>query len=244
MTQVKYSARCALLLIFFTLAPYSYAGIDKSKPIPSPEIVQARVWQNMVFQDFLMSGFIKIKDKFHPILLRTKERTMIYEFQKIPLHIKVTFTPQGSHIMTRAKTGDPWHLLSFEERKKIILDSDIAYEDLGLDFIRWHNVKPLGADSILTLPAWAYESRPSIPSRYAKAHYWISSDHLALLRVDAFNAKDQVVKKVEILGVMEVNGYFMPKELRIATMIPGRNLSRSRTLIQVRKAQAGSGISD
>ncbi|NJK92080.1 MAG: outer membrane lipoprotein-sorting protein [Blastochloris sp.] len=176
--------------------------------------------------------------------MRTRDREIRFEFQKQALQIRVQMTESGSLIDQRAQSTDPWTPVTGKARLQRILDSDAFYEDLGMDFLRWSDVRPLGLDSIKTLKAWAYEARPPVLSNYAKTQYWISSEYLAVLRVDAFNQKNQVVKRVEVNGVMRVgktNAYTI-KEMLIATMIPGRDLSSSRTYIEIRKAEPGSGL--
>ncbi|MEM9446001.1 MAG: outer membrane lipoprotein-sorting protein [Verrucomicrobiota bacterium] len=250
----------SLNISILTLIPYlamnvnqtTAASIDSSKPVPSPEIVQAKVWNVMQFQDFKMEGVLKVlnKDKVgksksvrHPVILRVKDRTMVYEFQENPLHIRVDFTSTGSNVMTRKKKEDPWKILLGTERTKQILNTDASFEDLGIDFIRWENARGLGYTKHLNLfDSWAYEASPSIPSQYAKAQYWISSEFFAVLRVFAFNSKGQMIKKVEVQDVMQVGDAFLPKEIKIASVIPGRNLSRSMTLIQIKDATTGSGL--
>lgn len=241
MKQVAY-----ILVAIALLSSNAQAGWDPEEKIPDAHVVQAALWKNMRFEDFLLEGIMRTDENLHPILLRTKNREMVFEFLKKPLQIRVELTPEGSIIHRRKKMGEPWKKLTHKEKLAKILDSDIAYEDLGVDFLRWKDVQPLGGDSIKTLDAWAYEARPNKASRYSKARYWISSDYLAVLRVDALNSKDQVVKRVEINGVQEVEGTeaYAIKELMFSSLIPGRDISKTRTYIEIRKAKQGSGLPD
>lgn len=238
------------ICIFIFFVALSAGGIfaepDKDEKIPDARAVQAAVWKQMEMQDFKLEGIMRTAEKLHPIILRTKNREMVYEFKDRPLQVRVELTSQGSVVQRRKKIGEPWKELGKKERLESILDSDIAYEDLGVDFLRWKNVKSLGKDSIKTLDAWAYEARPSGLSRYAKVQYWISSEYLAMLRVDAFNSKGQVIKRVEVNGVQQVPNteYYVIKELMIGTIIPGRDLSKTRTYIEINSAKPGSGLPD
>jgi len=215
---------------------------DPTKPIPLPEVLQERMWQVGRLGDFQLHGFMRTAKHLHPITMRTRDRQIVFEFQEQPLQIRVVMT-QGGSIVSRRKSGaEEWQLVSGTQRLDKILDSDVAYEDLGLDFLRWSTVKPIGLDSILTLTSWAYESVPPVKSTYARTRYWISADYLAVLRVDAFNSQGQVIKRVEINGVMKVGDVYTIKEMMISDMIPGRDLSQSRTYIEIRDAKPGSGL--
>ncbi|MEM1159147.1 MAG: outer membrane lipoprotein-sorting protein [Verrucomicrobiota bacterium] len=222
------------------------AGPDASKEIPDPQLMQRVVWENMRLRDFTLRGNLRVDDGetrvLHPILLKTKGRKMVYEFLEQPLQIRVQLTPSGSIIDRRGASDEKWEMVSGKERLKAILNTDVAYEDLGVDFLRWGKVKPLGMDSIKTLKAWAYEAEPPALSNYAKARYWISADYLSILRVDAYNAAGKVIKRVGVNGVMRVGDSYVIKEMMISSMIPGRDLSSSRSYIQIKDAEPGSGL--
>jgi hypothetical protein len=215
---------------------------DAKKAVPIPEVMQQMVWENSSLSDFRLEGIVRTSKNLHPIVLKTRGREMVYEFLKQPLHIRVVMTESGSVIQRRTSAKAAWSSVSGAARLENILDSDVAYEDLGLDFLRWRQIRALGTDGIKTLPAWAYEAVPAVRSNYAKARYWISSEFLAVLRVDAFNAQGQVIKRVEVNGVMKVGQVYTIKEMQISSVIPGRDLSSSRTYIEIRKAQPGSGL--
>jgi hypothetical protein len=222
-------------LAFLTLLLPAFAAPNPEGKVPPIEFVQARVWQNMNLAHYVLEGVIRTEKNIHPIIMRTQGREMIYEFQDAPLQIRVMIGSETSIIETRASATEAWQPVPVEKKGKTILDTDICYEDLGLEFMRWPNVKPLGTDSIKTLPAWAFEAVPTSGSHYAKAQYWISSEYAAFLRVDAFNANNEVIKRVEINGVQKIGAAYVLKEMQISNMIPGRELSKSRTYIEIRK---------
>jgi len=231
------------LFLVSIFAGSSFAGdFNTSKPIPTPEMMQALLWRNSELNDFKLEGLLRTAKNKYLIVLRTKGRVMQYEFLEIPLQIRVQMTPAGSIIERREKSSQPWKVLTPQEKLERVVDSDIYYEDLGVDFTRWEDVKPLGWDSILTFDTWVYEARPTEISNYAKARFWISSKFEALLRVDAYNKANKVIKRVEVHSVMDIDGLFSIKEMEIATMIPDRDISSSRTYIEIHKGTKGSGL--
>jgi hypothetical protein len=236
----------ALYALFVSLyfTQFLVSAPDPSKPIPAPDRMQSALWQVGELHDFKLEGFMRTEKNLHPIILRTLKRTMIFEFLKQPLQIKVQIIPTGSIVQKRSSSKEPWVTLIGKDRLENILDSDISYEDLGVDFLRWEDIKPIGGDSIKTLNAWAYEAEPNKTSQYAKARFWISADYLAVLRVDALNSKGQVVKRVEVNGVQRIGQTYTIKEMMVSNIIPGRDVSKSRTYIEIHKAEPGSGISN
>lgn len=232
----------SVTFFFLFLPSVSFSAPDPEGKVPPIEFVQGRVWRNMMLQDFKLEGIVRTEKTIYPITLLTRNREMLYIFKSHPLQIHVTITPAASTIEKRSKNGEAWTPVVGEERTRHILDTDITYEDLGLDFIRWDNVKTLGTDSIKTLSAWAFEAEPSGISAYAKAHYWISSEYYAFLRVDAYNKDNQVVKRVEVNGVQQIKNAYVIKEMQISTLIPGRDISASRTYVEIRTGEPGSGL--
>jgi len=237
-----FSAGSAVFCLAVLWASSVLADPDPNGEVPEPEVLQRAVWDNMKLRDFTLTGVLRTEKSIHPIVLKTLGRKMVYEFQEQPLQIRVQLTPAGSIVDRRSGPDEKWVMVSGKERLQTILDSDVAYEDLGVDFLRWSRVRPLGTDSIKTLAAWCYEAEPPSLSNYSKARYWISSDYLSVLRVDAFNSDGEVTKRVEVNGVMKVGDSYVIKEMMIANMIPGRELSRSRSYIQIKNAEPGSGL--
>ncbi len=194
----------------------------------------------MELQAFTLSGVIRTDKKTHPITMKTLGREIVYEALETPLQIRVQFTMERSILSTRRSSQDAWKDLPASKGGEAVLGSDITYEELGLDFLNWPLTQEAGADSIKTLRAYALDAYPEgRPSRYKKIRYWVSADHFLLIRADAYNDKDEVVKRVEVNGVQKIGNAWAIKEMQIASMIPGRELSRSRTYLEIRSGQAG-----
>ena len=167
---------------------------------------------------------------------------MVYEFTDQPLQIQVILDPVLPSVSRRPNSSSEWHEVVGRELQQPVLDTDVTYEDLCLDFIHWAKVSALGTDDIKTLKAWAFEAEPDGFSQYKKVRYWISADFFAFLRVDGYNDKGQVIKRVEVNGVQKIGSAYVIKEMQISTLVPGRELSSSRTYIEVRTGQPGSGL--
>lgn len=232
---------CTALLALFP--GLTYAAPNPKGKVPPIEYVQARIWRNLKLADFSLEGILRTEKNKYPITLQTKGYEMVYSFKDQPLQIRVVIDPQNSVVEKRSNPNEEWRPVSPSERVKTILDSDVTYEDLCMDFIRWEKVEPVGTDSIKTLAAWAFDAEPSGVSRYKRARYWISSDYGAFLRVDAFNSKNQCVKRVEVNGVQKIGNAYVIKEMMISNLIPGRDVSASRTYVEIRSGKPGeSGI--
>ncbi len=223
------------------------AAPDPKGAVPPIESVQANMIKNMKLADFRLEGRVivkkgKSKDKSYPIVLRTKGYIMQFEFQTQPLQIKLDLDPDNdrTQVFRRKSSKDKWTKVSGREMTRPILDTDITYEDLALDFMKWEDVKPLGTDSIKTFKTWAYRAKPNGPSQYASADYWVSSDYYAFMQVEGRNAKGQPVKRVEVSDLQEVDGVWVIKEMLTTTYKKGSKLAASRTWLYLSNAKSGA----
>ena len=148
----------------------------------------------------------------------------------------------------RASSSAAWTDVSAAEMNKPIFDTDITYEDLGIDFVNWDDIQPLGTDNIKTLDAYVFEAKPgpNDHSRFAAVRFWVSKQYWAFLRIDGLNAKEQTIKRVEVQDVMEVGDvhkYYVFKVMKVANMEPDKDdIAKSTTLIQIDGGTEGSGL--
>jgi len=220
------------------------AGKDKEPPIA---YVQGMIWKRLQLADFVLTGNVHTDKgkKRYPIILRTRGHTLVYEFQDQPLQIRVQLDPGKFTVEKRGSAKEKWTVVADKDMSKAILDTDITYEDLGIDFINWDDVTPLGTDTIKTLNAYVFEAKPGPTdhSRFSKVRYWVSSQYWAFLRIDGLNAKDQTVKRVEVQDVLQIGQYFVFKEMKVGNMIPDRNdMASSTTFIDITSGKEGSGL--
>jgi hypothetical protein len=229
---------------------YVRADIDpatKSKVYPVPEM-QAKIWQRLDLTDLTLNGIVhsdKSKNRY-PVILLTHHHELVYEFKDQPLQIRVTLTTGAFTVERRSSSTEAWTAVPGSEMKKHILDTDITYEDLGIDFMNWDDVNPVGTDAIKTLPAYVYDATPgpNDHNTFAKVRFWVSTQYWCFLRVDGLNSKGQTIKRVEAQDVMTIaDKYNVFKEMKVATMAPDKNdIANSTTYIDIQDGHEGSGL--
>ena len=218
--------------------------------VPPISLVQANLWKRLDLADFTLTGVVKSNNnkKQYPIKLLTKGHELVYEFQDPPLQIRVQLDPGVFSVQKRSSSSAPWADVSSAEMSKSILDTDITYEDLGIDFVNWDDIQVLGTDNIKTLDAYVFEAKPGPKdhSRFAAVRFWVSKQYWAFLRIDGLNAKEQTIKRVEVQDVMEVGNvhkYYVFKVMKVANMEPDKDdIAKSTTLIQIDDGKEGSGL--
>ncbi|WP_020494170.1 outer membrane lipoprotein-sorting protein [Verrucomicrobium sp. 3C] len=215
----------------------AFAAPDPAKPCPPLEFLQGRFWKNFRLQDFALHGVIESERESYPIQLILHDRKMIYDFLNPPFQIRVEIQPERSLVERRRQKRDPWQPVSGRSRQSPILDTDITYEDLCLDFMRWDNVRPLGTDHVKTLTAWAFDAvPPPETSAYARVRYWIAAEYYALLRADGYNKAGALIKRLEVNGVQRIGDAYVIKEMQVSSFDPKKEGS-SRTFINIRRGE-------
>jgi len=235
---------------FLSLPPVM-AGIDTTAKdkVPPVAYVQGMIWKRLDFADFTLNGTVhsdKSKNRY-PITLLTKGHELVYEFKNQALQIRVVLTPGVFTVENRTSSSAPWTAVNGTDRTHAILDTDITYEDLGIDFMNWDDTNPVGTDSIKTLPAYVFEATPgpNDHSRFAKVRYWVSTQYWCFLRVDGLNGKGQTIKRVEAQDVIKIGKYNVFKQMKVANMAPDRNdIALSTTFIDIEDGHDGSGLKD
>ena len=209
---------------------------------PTPRQMQNFLWRTLVMKDLRLTGQVQSGDKKIPLLIRTKDRLLQFEFKDRPLQIRVRFAPEGSLIQKRSQADGEWQVVTGVEKTKAVAGTDLAFEDLGIDFLRWPDPQPKGEDNVMMLDCWVYEVVPPVESNYAKVRYWISKGYKAMIRADGLNSQGQAIKRFTFNSVIEAEDTVVIGEMKVAKLTPGTDVSASRTFVQVETVEKGSGL--
>jgi len=215
---------------------------DSEEITPTPRQMQNFLWRTLVMKDLKLKGQVQSGEKKIPIIVRTKDRLLQFEFQDRPLQIRVRFAPEGSLIQRRKKSDSEWQVVTGVEKTESVAGTDLAYEDLGIDFLRWPDPQPKGEDSVMMLDCWVYEVNPPVESNYAKVRYWISKGYKTMIRADGLNAKGQPIKRFTFNSVIEAEDTVVIGEMKVAKLTPGTDLSVTRTFVQIETVEKNSGL--
>ncbi len=222
--------------------------------VPPVTFVQARISTKLNFADFILTGRVH-SDKTHksyPLTLRAKGHVLVYEFTDQPLQLRVNLGGKdGSGVFSlekRTSSSGTWSTVPTSQYTQPVLDTDITYGDLVLDFINWDDIQPLGTDTIKTLPSYVFDAHPGANdhSQFPTIRFWVSKEYWAFLRIDGLNAKGQTAKRVEVQNVMTIaDKYTVFKEMKVSYMAPDKDdIATSTTYIDIDDGKEGSGLTD
>lgn len=118
-----------------------------------------------------------------------------------------------------------------------IRGTGVSYEDLALKFLYWPNAKSLGVETITTGNCWKLELRPGpIPSQYARVVVWVHQNSGALVRLEGYDSKGQLIKRFNVVSAQKIQDRWYLKQMRIEMFEPGTNHVLSRTYLEINKS--------
>jgi hypothetical protein len=160
-----------------------------------------------------------------------KARLVVSEDQTVPVEILVKNLPgevrtiyqsgQTRLLVVQPDQGDPrFYLRGSGELKGAarmgnFLGSHFSYYDLGLPFLRWPDPKLAGADRVRGRDCVVIEVQAA-NEPYARVKLWIDNEYLALLRAEAYDEKQQLVKRMAIASFKRIGDAWIPRGIDIA----------------------------
>ena len=159
-----------------------------------------------------------------------KARLFVTREQIVPVELLVKNTPDEARTVYRAgKTqllvvqpdhGAPRYYLkgtgelTGPARAGKFLASHFSYYDLGLPFLHWPEVKVQGEDRVLGRDCYVLETRAS-GEPYTRAKLWIDKEYSALLRAEAFDENDLLVRRFAITSFKKLGDIWIPRGIEI-----------------------------
>jgi hypothetical protein len=109
--------------------------------------------------------------------------------------------------------------LKFKER---IRNTDLTYEDLAMRFIEWPDPKIMSVEKAKGGKAWKIRCTNPDPSNgYSFVDAWISQRSGALVRMNGYNPKNQLVKSFEVDSVQQHKGKWYLEMMNVRTYPEG-----------------------
>jgi len=123
----------------------------------------------------------------------------------------------GNCEVTRSRNGVSEKIspTKFNER---IRSTDLTYEDLAMRFIDWPSPKIIAVEKAKGGKAWKIRcTNPDKDNGYAFVDAWISQRSGALVRMNGYNNKNQLVKSFEVDSVQQYKGDWYLEMMNVRT---------------------------
>jgi hypothetical protein len=211
-----------LFLLFLLLAPTVALCADAGETDLTAESILARVWANRPLKDFSLKARLFV----------TRERIL-------PVEILVKNTPEEVRTIYRAgktqllviqsERGEPCYYLrgagelKGRRRTEDFLGSHFSDYDLGMPFLRWPNPKLRGEQRVTGRDCYIIETKVS-GEPYARVRLWIDKEYFALLRAEAFDENENLVRRFAITSFKRIGEFWIPRGIEMAFVPPRQSL--------------------
>jgi hypothetical protein len=112
----------------------------------------------------------------------------------------------------------------------------VTYGDLALKFLYWPNARLIGADTLRTRNCWKLRLlAPAKGAAYATVLLWVDKESGAIMRMEGYNAKGQLVKRFEVVSAQKIEGRWFLKQMRIEEIQPDTSKILARSYLEIKK---------
>jgi hypothetical protein len=168
-----------------------------------------------------------------------KARLFVADQDPVPVEIFVKITASETRTLYRGSNtealvvqpvhGEPrFYLrgageLTGNQRTEKLLGSNFTYYDLGLAFLRWPNVKLLEEGRVRGRDCFTIDARAD-GEPYTRMRLWIDKEYYALLRAEAFDANDNLVRRFAVTSFKKIGDVWVPRGLEASRVPPAQSL--------------------
>jgi hypothetical protein len=120
-----------------------------------------------------------------------------------------------------------------KRRTEEFLGSHFSDYDLAMPFLQWPNPKLQGEQRVPGRDCYIIETKAS-GEPYARLRLWIDKEYFALLRAEAFDENENLVRRFAITSFKRIGEFWIPRGIEIAFVPRGQSLpSQEKSRLEV-----------
>ncbi len=179
-----------------------------------------------------LRGQLRVDRESHPFELTWEGGVMRYDFKLPARSYLFQFGEKGAAITEITREGRD--RIGQARREEELYGSGMTFEDLALEFLYWDEATLEGSDFLRTRDVWKIRVRPGgRPSSYAAVTLWIDKKTAALMRVEGYDAKGRLLKKMEVLEIQQLPETWALKRMRMEAYDPVKGRVRQRSYLEI-----------
>lgn len=118
---------------------------------------------------------------------------------------------RGAGELTGARLMEKW------------LGSEFTYYDLGMPFLRWPDAKLAGSDRARGQDCFVLEMTAT-NQPYGRVKLWVEQKYFALLRAEAFDPTEALVRRLAITSFKRLGELWIPRGIEMSFILPHQAL--------------------
>ena len=221
------------LVLTLTLSLTLAHQLAAEPPLSARDILASvRMQQSM--QQLDLQGQLREDNVVIPFLLIQTGPVIRYSFENPVEVLQLRLGENSSRLDVVSDTTSKRVPASKLNQK--IRGTGVTYEDLALKFLYWPDGVVLGEETVRTRRCWKLQLRaPSHDSQYSNVLLWIEKGSGALMRLEGYDRKGQLVKRFEVISAQKIDNRWFLKQMRIEELQPGANNVVARTYLEIKK---------
>jgi len=229
-----------VLAVALLLSFNGYA--DSASTNQDARVILGKVLANRPVKDFSLKARLFVGQE-DPVMVEILVKNTATETRTIYR------TAQTQALVVQPVNGDPHFYLrgigelTAAKRTERLLGSEFSYYDLGLPFLRWPNPKLLDADDrVRARDCFAIETAAE-GEPYARVKIWIDKEYYALLRAEAFDKNENLVRRFAVTSFKKIGEAWIPRGLEAAILPPGQSLpNQQKSRLEVYEGDYGAQL--
>lgn len=213
-----------------------FCGLTIAQAAPPPSALQilSQVRLQQSQQQLDLQGQLRSDATVIPFRLTQTGPVIRYTFAKPPEVIQLRLGEEGTRLdLVQLNSTKKFSATRLDER---IGGTAVTYGDLALKFLYWPNAEVIGADTLRTRNCWKLRlNAPGKNGPYTTVLLWVDKESGALMRLEGYNPKGQLVKRFEVVSAQKIEGRWFLKQMRIEEIAPGTDKVLSRTYLEIKK---------
>ena len=200
---------------------------------PAQEILgQVRLQQSQ--QQLDLEGQLRSDATVIPFRITQTGPVIRYTFASPPEVLQLRLGDHGSRL--DLVTENSTKRFSNSRLDEKIGGTSVSYGDLALKFLYWPDAQVLGADTLRTRNCWKLRlSAPGRDSPYASVLLWVDKESGAIMRMEAYDVRDKLIKRFEVVSAQKIEGRWFLKQMRVEEMQPGTDKVQARSYLEIKK---------
>jgi Outer membrane lipoprotein-sorting protein len=220
--------------ITFLAAILVHATVVGADAPPSAREILERVRLQQSEQQLDLQGQLRSDATVIPFRITQTGPVIRYTFVSPPEVLQLRLGDNGSRL--DLVTENSTKKFSNSRLDEKIGGTGISYGDLALKFLYWPDAQVLGADTLRTRNCWKLRlSAPEKQSPYKSILLWVDKESGAIMRMEAYDAKDALAKRFEVVSAQKIEGRWFLKQMRVEEMQAGTNKVKSRSYLEIKK---------
>ncbi|MEO6872573.1 MAG: outer membrane lipoprotein-sorting protein [Chthoniobacterales bacterium] len=220
----------ALLFLVFSFC----LTIARADAPPSAEAILAQVRLQQSQQQLDLHGQLRSDATVIPFRITQTGPVIRYTFANPAVTVQLQLGERNSKLsLVKSNSTEKLPASRLDEK---IGGTDVTFGDLALGFLYWPNPQYIGTDSVRTRACWKLRLHPPTKSaQYSTVVLWVDQGSGAIMRLEAYDWKNQLAKKFEVISAQKIEGRWFLKQMRIEAMEPGTEKVRSRSYLEINK---------